>query len=74
MPLFEYQCKTCHAGFERILRATESATAACPQCGSANVRKAVSSFAAFSAGADGMRMVGGGCCGGREGACACAGG
>jgi len=71
MPLYEYGCASCSERFERLVRAGDGSEAACPRCGSANVRKMVSSFAAFGASGDGLPMAsGGGCCGG-AGGCAC---
>lgn len=44
MPIFEYQCRSCGAKFEKIINsATE--TAACKSCGSLQVDKLLSTFA-----------------------------
>ena len=46
MPLFEFECVECHESFEELVR---SATAVdgviCPECGSGQVRKKISTFA-----------------------------
>ncbi len=47
MPIFEYQCQTCGTPFEElILSSAAVAEPACPDCGSNQVRKKVSTFAA----------------------------
>lgn len=42
MPLYEYQCDSCGAVFERIQKFSDPPVEACPTCGSA-VKKLVSS-------------------------------
>ena len=72
MPLYEYGCGSCSERFERLVRSEGGGEVACPRCGSANVRKVMSTFASIGGGADGVPMAaGGGCCGG-GGGCACA--
>ena len=71
MPIYEYICPTCKAGFERLRSMEEGATTACPDCGTSAVR-ALSLFAAparVAAFAGGPAASGAaGCCGG---GCAC---
>lgn len=46
MPIYEYLCDRCHGRFQKLVtgfRAPDNL--ACPRCGSADVRKAVSRFA-----------------------------
>ncbi|HUV14264.1 MAG TPA: zinc ribbon domain-containing protein [Acidobacteriota bacterium] len=44
MPIFEYRCKECATEFEKIIfRSSESIE--CPNCGSAQSEKLLSSFA-----------------------------
>jgi putative FmdB family regulatory protein len=68
MPIYEYVCMQCESHFEELVRMGEEAD--CPDCGSADVRRQVSVFAAHgSAEAPSLRGAsGGGCCGG---SCGC---
>lgn len=78
MALYEYECAYCEEQFD-LMRSMGSADAPaeCPECGSGESRRLVSSFAAFVSGDPGSTAttaidasrVGGGCCGG--GACGC---
>lgn len=43
MPMFDFQCKACQAGFELLVRA--STVPACPHCGSTDLEKCVSRIA-----------------------------
>lgn len=43
MPLYDYHCKACEAGFELLVRSTTVPT--CPHCGSTELDKAVSRIA-----------------------------
>ena len=43
MPLFEYECRACKHKFEFLQRGSD--VASCPQCGSAEIEKALSVFA-----------------------------
>jgi len=45
MPIFEYVCKTCGEEFEKLLPAVDAKTN-CPKCGSKEVGKKLSRFAA----------------------------
>jgi putative FmdB family regulatory protein len=47
MPLYEYECRQCGHRFEALVRASE--TPACPACQSADLERAISSFAVSSA-------------------------
>jgi putative FmdB family regulatory protein len=43
MPVYEYDCSGCSKRVEVYLKSVHAAApAACPQCGSANIRKAIS--------------------------------
>jgi putative FmdB family regulatory protein len=50
MPVYEYECKTCGARFEKLVRTMTSSAepAKCPECGSDNTARALSVFAAVS--------------------------
>jgi putative FmdB family regulatory protein len=48
MPLYEYICRDCGQPFEKMIRLSDSAPViACPECGSTDTRKQLSTFAAF---------------------------
>ena len=65
MPLFTYHCKGCGTNSEMLVRA--GARPACPKCGSKDMEKQASRFAAMSAStpeaacASGMCPSAGGC-------------
>lgn len=51
MPLYEFECETCGAGFEELVRsASLVGEVTCPDCGSPQVHKKISRFAARIAG------------------------
>jgi putative FmdB family regulatory protein len=68
MPIYEFVCMQCEAHYEELVPMGEDA--ACPDCGSPDVRKQFSVFAAH--GVENARLGGrgggGGCCGG---SCGC---
>ena len=67
MPIYEFVCMQCESHFEELVRLGESAD--CPDCGSADVRKQLSVFAAHGvAEQPSLSGAGGGCCGG---SCGC---
>jgi len=70
MPIYEFVCMRCESHFEELVRMGESAD--CPDCGSADVRKQLSVFAAHGPNPKGIAeqasFGGGGCCGG---SCGC---
>jgi putative FmdB family regulatory protein len=43
MPLYEYQCQSCHERFERIQKFSDPPVDVCPKCGAAPVNKLLSS-------------------------------
>lgn len=49
MPIFEYCCESCGKEFE-ILAVNPGEQAACPQCGSENVKRLLSCFSANTSG------------------------
>jgi len=58
MPLYEYHCQECGENFEKMVRISEAGNSPeCPQCGSPQTHKQISTFAskmsgtAFSSGA-----------------------
>lgn len=67
MPIFEYRCRDCGAGFESVALPGRKEQARCPQCGSAGLEKQFSAFA--TPGRSGAGAPGGGTCCGREERC-----
>jgi putative FmdB family regulatory protein len=43
MPLYEYQCESCHTRFERIQKFSDPPIDTCPSCGQGPVKKLLSS-------------------------------
>lgn len=47
MPIFEYKCADCNAKYEVLHKSISNITeVTCPECGSANSKKLLSSFSA----------------------------
>ena len=70
MPVYEYACMECEEHFEELVRMNAEAPP-CPSCGSADVLKQLSVFAAHGTSTQpsfGQTAAGGGCCGG---SCGC---
>ena len=66
MPIYEFVCMECESHYEELV--PMGATADCPDCGSENVRKQFSVFAAHGVESGPASFGGGGCCGG---SCGC---
>ena len=48
MPIFEYQCNSCHHCFEKlVLSSQDDEKPNCPECGHAEVSKLMSCVSAF---------------------------
>ena len=45
MPLYEFECESCHHRFEELRRASDVTVPECPSCQQAQVRKLVSAGA-----------------------------
>ena len=46
MPIYEYQCLRCTSGFTELLRYSEiDSLIDCPECGSRETKRTISSFA-----------------------------
>jgi len=43
MPLYEYECESCHDRFEKIRKYSDPPLDVCPKCGKGPVRKLISS-------------------------------
>ena len=73
MPLFEYACKSCDREFETLVRASKAPE--CPSCGSTDLERRLSVFAAHTNGSNAsepMSSVGAcGRCGDPRGPGAC---
>ncbi len=51
MPIFEFECQTCGTPFEELLRSSSAISGVvCPDCGSPQVRKKMSTIAARTSG------------------------
>ena len=63
MPIYEYVCKKCGRGFERLHRTSDTDAPACPACGAANPERVMSGFSVNH-----MKSFGGGqtCCGAHD--------
>jgi putative FmdB family regulatory protein len=56
MPIFEFVCSECGAPFEELVRSAHSVEVVlCPSCGSDQVKKQISTFAARVTGASATR-------------------
>jgi putative FmdB family regulatory protein len=68
VPIYEFVCMACESHYEELVPMGEDA--ACPDCGSTNVRKLFSVFAAHGVErGEAVGGGGGGCCGGSCGCC-----
>jgi putative FmdB family regulatory protein len=69
MPIYEYVCMACESHFEELVRMGDGDSVSCPDCGTANVRRQLSVFAAHGTTEQpSFGSLGGGCCGG---SCGC---
>jgi len=49
MPIYDYRCTECGAEFEKMVRLSEAdRTPLCPECGSPDTRKQITTFASPS--------------------------
>jgi putative FmdB family regulatory protein len=70
MPLYEFDCRTCHRRFETLVRGVE--TPECPSCHGTDLERALSTFAVSTAGAKAAPTPGAcGRCGDPRGPGAC---
>jgi putative FmdB family regulatory protein len=71
MPIFEYECRSCHRRFEAIVQGRQRPV--CPACGKRDLDKQLSAFAVTSGRSDGFDAGGGGCgtCGDPRGPGSC---
>ncbi len=49
MPIYEFSCTKCGQRFEKLQNNTETETVECPNCGSTEVSKEISSFVSCGA-------------------------
>ena len=71
MPIFRYYCKNCDFDFELLLPRYDS-EAFCPNCGTAELKKALNRVAALSGKSGGCSFADS--CPSAGGSCGCAGG
>ena len=72
MPVYEYRCPSCERTFEKLgAISSRDEGVDCPSCGRRGAERRVSTFAAFSTTDGQTSALGGGCCGGAGGGCAC---
>ncbi|HXL05185.1 MAG: zinc ribbon domain-containing protein [Firmicutes bacterium] len=45
MPIFEFKCKKCGAKFEELLRSSDTSNVTCPNCGTDEIKRLLSTFA-----------------------------
>jgi len=69
MPIYEFICNPCDSRFEILTSISRASEARCPKCGSDDVKRLVSMFAARSTSSDGSVKSGGGCAGCSSGNC-----
>jgi putative FmdB family regulatory protein len=61
MPLYEFECDSCHETFEELVTTpSQGDDVECPRCGGQKVRKLQSGFATLSGG--GLKVGSGGGC------------
>jgi putative FmdB family regulatory protein len=63
MPLYEFRCEDCGNKFSEIKRIGDN-NAVCPECGSSNTKRMISTFASVSNSAGSASFSGGSNCGG----------
>jgi putative FmdB family regulatory protein len=68
MPIYEFHCDKCGRDSEILVRSSNWSGTKCPHCGSSELGKKISTFAAAGGGDSGTCETGGGrgggCCGG----------
>ena len=45
MPIYDYHCRACQAGFELLVRGSSATPPACPHCGSTELERQLSRVA-----------------------------
>jgi putative FmdB family regulatory protein len=71
MPLFEYQCQACDHAFEELVASSDTPVV-CPKCGSDQIRKLLSVFAASVGGSQSLPSCATPACGyGHSCGCGC---
>jgi putative FmdB family regulatory protein len=53
MPMFEYSCNACGFRFEKLQKSAEAGQVDCPACGSADVKKELSTFSSSAGSSSG---------------------
>lgn len=64
MPLYEYECASCGARFDRLTTMSQADAAECPRCGGSDARRLLSVIAGLGGRAEAPQpQCGGGACG-----------
>jgi putative FmdB family regulatory protein len=63
MPIFEFKCRKCGAKFEELLRSSDSSSVTCPDCGSSEIKRLMSTFACSGGSGFKTSIAGSGGCG-----------
>ncbi|NDJ85324.1 MAG: zinc ribbon domain-containing protein [Chloroflexi bacterium] len=50
MPIYEFDCDDCGSAFDKLVRMSAIDDVTCPECGSGNIHKKMSTFASKSSG------------------------
>jgi len=67
MPLYEFKCPGCGTSFEEIVRSSDTEAVVCPDCGSENPERKMSTFATCSSGSASFNPSSSSGCGGSSG-------
>ncbi|MGI6296343.1 MAG: FmdB family zinc ribbon protein [Armatimonadota bacterium] len=70
MPIYEFHCQSCDRNFELLIGISRIHEATCPNCGSGDLKRAVSTFSSRTAGDDCYNHSGSSCDGCSSGQCA----
>ncbi|NLS45527.1 MAG: zinc ribbon domain-containing protein [Firmicutes bacterium] len=70
MPIFEFKCRECDNKFEELLQSSDISRVTCPNCGSGEIKRLISTFAfggesgfkTSTTGSNGCRTCSGGSC------------
>ncbi|MCE5314645.1 MAG: zinc ribbon domain-containing protein [Armatimonadota bacterium] len=72
MPIYEFKCKACEGRFELLISLSRVNEAMCPVCGSNDVKRLMSTFAAHVSGHSSSHSSNcAGCASGHCGSCGC---
>lgn len=69
MPIYEFCCEPCELRFEVLTTISRASETTCPECGSGEVKRVMSTFSSRTADGCGHSSHGGGCSGCASGNC-----